>query len=591
MSYLYEGTIRSWQGLPLTSTELTVYTNSAGTIPASLMDVDGDAIANPTTTDDRGIVEVYCAAARLWYKITGDTRVMRLLRFCDLTQTGVGSVPFVDVVADFGADPTGSTDSTGEIQDAADTASAELIFFPSGTYLASGLTASADGQTWDLTSGATLRLADGANTNLVTITANNFSIRGGKLDGNAAAQTGGDYTDAVVKVLGAGNLSLIDVEIADAYTTALYLRRNEAETVAITNATIKGCRIYDCGLGAMLFSDVDGLVFSGNHVYEWAKDFVAGQQQSGDSCAGLSIWGGFGGNHRWAFSGNVFTGNATAVFGIESASSYTEEVVTDSSFTGNVFDSQGGRAGGFSGHFYHCTFSGNTHINGSGGLWSGYELVGRDLVVSGNVIGEGAICLHGSQPTGDAGRSYLISGNRVSTSAANGTCISFGTDAGPIYGVSVVGNHLTPTGTGSSAGIDCGFFGTAGVVTDALIANNTILGDDTAEGHGIGIYGAAGSTGIVISGNLVHGRHYDIFVWPWPYEWADEVTITGNDLRGNGTSLYGFDSVTGTYRIYQNVLADGQTALDVTGSRGGNAALADLLTHLAELGLITDSSS
>lgn len=38
------------------------------------------------------------------------------------------------------------------------------------------------------------------------------------------------------------------------------------------------------------------------------------------------------------------------------------------------------------------------------------------------------------------------------------------------------------------------------------------------------------------------------------------------------------------------IQADGAT-LDVTGSRGGNAALASVLTHLATLGLITDSST
>jgi hypothetical protein len=49
-------------------------------------------------------------------------------------------------------------------------------------------------------------------------------------------------------------------------------------------------------------------------------------------------------------------------------------------------------------------------------------------------------------------------------------------------------------------------------------------------------------------------------------------------VNGSGTSLAFYGGVPGTQPT-------------VSGSRGGNAALADLLTELAAIGLIIDSSS
>ena len=133
MSYLYAGTIRYASGRAAASTALTVYTDAAGSTLATLTDSAGTAIANPTTTDDRGRVEVYSTSPTLWYEVAGDTRVMRLVRFCDLTQAAVAVGDFPNAVRDFGATGNGSTDDTAALQDALDGAGGPLVL-PAGTY-------------------------------------------------------------------------------------------------------------------------------------------------------------------------------------------------------------------------------------------------------------------------------------------------------------------------------------------------------------------------------------------------------------------------------------------------------------------------
>lgn len=80
-----------------------------------------------------------------------------------------------------------------------------------------------------------------------------------------------------------------------------------------------------------------------------------------------------------------------------------------------------------------------------------------------------------------------------------------------------------------------------------------------------------------------------------------------SDITAGGSSNYAIHTGTGLVRFGDDVEIDGDLNHDgsnvgfygtapiakptVTGSRGGNAALADLLTELANLGLITDSSS
>lgn len=66
--------------------------------------------------------------------------------------------------------------------------------------------------------------------------------------------------------------------------------------------------------------------------------------------------------------------------------------------------------------------------------------------------------------------------------------------------------------------------------------------------------------------------------------------LSGNDsyLAKTGGEITGNLRIDGSVGFYGTAATGKQT---ITGSRAGNAALADLLTKLATIGLITDSSS
>lgn len=97
-------------------------------------------------------------------------------------------------VTSYGAVGDGSTDDTAKIA-AAETARAagQRLRFPmtsgGGTYLVTGVTASKAG-IWELEEGVTLKLAgsQASGTKLVTISHDNFYLRGGSYDGNKANQ-------------------------------------------------------------------------------------------------------------------------------------------------------------------------------------------------------------------------------------------------------------------------------------------------------------------------------------------------------------------------------------------------------------------
>ena len=553
---------------------ITFFAEETGTALASLYSdaTTSDTRSNPFTVPEDGIVDFYTTSSELWV-LAEDDDVRRPLEI----HTNIDA-DLIDV-KDCGAIGDGITDDTVAIHTARD--STNCLIFPSGTYLVTGLTANVSSQEWILEAGTTIKLKNASNAALITVTGTDFKLNGGVLDGNKAGQTSGSATQGVIVATSAARMTLRDVEVKNGYENGVYISGAGSDNLVIT-----GCRIHDHNASAIHLQDVDGLAFCGNHLYAWALAYGGTS-----SCSGMSIWGGTGENTRWAVADNVFTGNATSYFGIESASGVYEAVISDSSFTGNVFDAAGGKGNGISGHFYHCSFIGNTFANGvNDGSYNGLELVGNDLTVTGNSIEGGSIAIS----CGNSVSSYnvLISGNSVATSATNGSCIWFGSDASyAAKNITITGNLLTFLGNGAGGyGIAVGFYGSLGKVEGVVVSDNLIVGQGTSgNAKAIFLYGGATSKDILIRGNLVRSFRYGIVTYPHPYD-GDEVTITGNDLRGALTPL-DLGTPSGTFRVYQNVLADNQVALVVTGSRGSNAALASLLTQLATLGLITDSSS
>jgi hypothetical protein len=106
---------------------------------------------------------------------------------------------------------------------------------------------------------------------------------------------------------------------------------------------------------------------------------------------------------------------------------------------------------------------------------------------------------------------------------------------------------------------------------------------------GFGIYGSTSPTTggfrLATTGELQWGQSYDVKL----YRSAAATLRVGDSSTGYGHLQVGNLSHNGTTLGFYGATA--ATKPTITGSRGGNAALADLLTELATLGLITDSTS
>ena len=140
--YRYHGIIRAFAGSGLASTSVYVYSNAAGSTLASIYNAGGSGIGNPTTTSDRGAIDVYSPRAALWYKVSGDTVVQPLPRHgAEITFN----------VMDYGATGDGATNDTAAFQAAFDAIEAlgvsgglgepygrPGLYIPAGLYVVDG---------------------------------------------------------------------------------------------------------------------------------------------------------------------------------------------------------------------------------------------------------------------------------------------------------------------------------------------------------------------------------------------------------------------------------------------------------------------
>lgn len=250
----------------------------------------------------------------------------------------------------------------------------------------------------------------------------------------------------------------------------------------------------------------------------------------------------------------------------------------------------------------------------------------RSAIISGNTV-------TGSRATGSYGitlyegwaRNCIVSHNVISAFEEPITIADGGSEVNERFtwvGATIVNNIITQFG---SFGIRITrqtanqYIGETGI----LISGNTIAGSYWPNSSSKGIFGRAYVVGMRIVGNFIDlggignaGIHI-------PANSSDHViegnTIINGSNRGvwvdaatdsttwpSGVKVYlgngnRFASVTNRYFLPAGVTAPARflqggtgntgSVVTVTGSRGGNAALASLLTQLAAAGLITDSTT
>ena len=194
---------------------------------------------------------------------------------------------------------------------------------------------------------------------------------------------------------------------------------------------------------------------------------------------------------------------------------------------------------------------------GSAGIYVGGAAGGcKRTTVSGNVCTDGSSAAAGVDGIiiGDTARNTTVTGNVCSNNGGNGFSANAGTQNLTMTGNLAIDN----SGVGVSAR-----YGFQIYATFAQLMGNVATDTRAGSARQVGMIIGAGSTNVKLVGNSV------------PYSSA------GPYINDAGTL---------TFKV-GNYGSPGGDAKAVTGSRAGNAALASLLTGLAAVGLIVDSSS
>lgn len=559
MRYRVYQSARFASGAAAAGRTLTVYEDSAGATEATLYAAATGAttLTNPYTVPATGIIDFYVDDSQVYGLAQGDSTI-RPLR---ILPTGFGSS--VISVKDYGATGDGTTNDTTAIHAARDAAgSGGSLHFPDGTYLVSGLEASVADQTWTLARQAVIYLADADNTSNVIVTANGFTIRGGKIDGNSANQTGtwgsGTFTGDGIKADSVEDLTIEDVEITDCKFMGIDIK--EASRVVV-----RRCYIHTVNASCIHFRGVDDMLMTDNRFYNWARDYTY-LAEGNHAAPALHAFLGVAGNRNLIISDNVFTNTDAVKFAFESSGTAGTEIVADSVISNNVFDSNGYPAGGISGMFYRCSMVGNVHINGTGNSHRcGYEIVGEDVMVSGNTIEGGCIALSGSLA---ASKRLSAVGNTITVWGENPSAIAFGgstTDIDMAAVDTLIANNVidTSAATGSVEAIQVACYGSDSYIKRAHITGNLCWGG--AVGHGIRLRGLSGCSDVTVADNVVHS--FSIGFGDMENDYYDEVTVANNDFRDNTTPISHL-ATGGTFRFYGNVLTDDRLGmtLNATGN-------------------------
>ncbi len=241
--YRYYGIVRGFTGPGLASTGATVYDNAAGTSAASLYDSAGAGIANPTTTNARGAIDVYSPLSRLWYKVAGDTVVQPLPRIA------AGGAVF-DAL-DFGAVGDGTTDDTAELNAmlAGVGTNGGRCFVPDGNYIITDPLVIRSHTHLDLSAGATITLKAASACNLLQnagVTANRSVADAGISDTDktltsaSASFVAADVGRTVI-VAGAGHDGIPLVATIASRTSGTEVELDTAAGTTVANAA---CSIH-----------------------------------------------------------------------------------------------------------------------------------------------------------------------------------------------------------------------------------------------------------------------------------------------------------------------------------------------------------
>jgi hypothetical protein len=168
-------------------------------------------------------------------------------------------------VLDYGAVGDDATSNTAAIQAALNAlTSGGTLYVPEGIYRSGALTVADDNVEIVMEPGAVLKFNTlGSGVKAITINANNFAVRGGAIQGPAAAVYVGNEnglhmigTSTSVRKTG---LTVVGTEISQFGAHGIYAQ-------FVDNINIQSCNIHDCGYAGAMFLSCNHGVFSNNSV-------------------------------------------------------------------------------------------------------------------------------------------------------------------------------------------------------------------------------------------------------------------------------------------------------------------------------------
>jgi len=493
----------------------------------------------------------------------------------DGEQGVVGAAPsgdgFVSVMS-FGAKGDGATDDTEAIQAAVDAAAGVgTVLFPAGTFL------------------ITARVTLPAESVLVGVGA------------EIVQQTAGT---AGLRIVGS-DVTVSGLSITGRHETSTYVNGEDGIQTDTTVGSplerirIDRCRITGWGKYGIWMEHVNRF-----WVTDCVIDEVGYSGGSFASCTFGQVCGNSVSNVTAGASGNAYGFAATRI-----TTDDANPRSTDISFTNNRFhtikweglDTHGGERIIFDGNTLTACDRGIAAVSADDELGDA-TFAPLDCVITGNTIDSlsdsgGKACgvvLSGADVSGEYATG-VIANNTIT--GHGGTTVLGGVVLQHSKGVVVAGNKLA----------ECNAYGVSLDVDNvgALVASNTFVDVWSSSAYTAGVI-VVDSSSVTVTGNvLVDGDKSATHLN------ESGIYDFGGAAAGNTVYAYGNDFSAATDAEYKanTTPSDVLTSLGhaggkvgffgaaagakptITGSRGGNAALQSLLTELATLGLITDSSS
>jgi parallel beta-helix repeat protein len=550
-------------------------------------------------------------------------------------------------VRHFGAVGDGVTSDRTAIQAALSAvggAGGGVVYLPGGTYLVStSLQMSLDNVAL-IGAGveSEIKLANGSDTQVIVIAGDGVMCRDFAINGNRTNQTTAAAAIQIDNTAAVNSVELRGLRIKDVYGQGI--RSGPTDTgYAITGLVVADCNITNTKNHAILLNwDTPGARIIGNYI-----DTV----DTGDN----GVWIGNESNHSLIEGNVILNVGGMGIevwHNLEGHVSVVGNVVRDaddfgislaqspySTVQGNTVDTTG-EIGIEVSESDNSAVTGNTVLSaGTNGIalngdTTTVPAISRNCSVVGNTIddaGDSGISLSGIGGGANLGYGHVIADNVI---RGTQTATSGHADirvVGSIHSkVTISGNHIVKDENGNAIdgcdGLVCvgnrieyqgsltGIAINNGNYDDALISGNIVAG---TLNTGITIVNA---TNTLVIGNRIDGTTSNGIT---AIGAANTCAVIGNVVRNasgadinNGSNqaamnlqggLTGYLYTTTAQRFNCDVRIDGQIDHNgttvgfygttpaaqptVTGSKGGNAALASLLTALATLGLVTDSTT